>query len=170
MNAQQTRRYFLVSITLKGLDGIAEIVGGLALYVISTATLQGWVRYLTLGELSEDPKDFIATYLRDYAAQFSVDKKHFFAAYLLIHGLVKIVLVYGLLRDRRWAFPTSLVVLTGFLVYQAYELVIAPGILLALLTIFDMIVVWLIWQEWQMEKHRRADGASGALSDNASQG
>lgn len=158
LNAQQTRRYFLISITLKGLDGIAEIVGGLALYLISTATLQGWVQYLTLGELSEDPKDFVANFLRDYAAHFSVDKEHFFAAYLLIHGLVKIVLVYGLLRDRKWAFPTSLVVLTAFLVYQAYELSIAPGIGLLVLTLFDMVVVWLIWREWQMEKRHGGVG------------
>lgn len=160
LNAQQTRRYFLISIILKGLDGIAEIVGGAALYLISTATLQGWISWLTLGELSEDPKDIVANYLRDYAAHFSVDKKQFFAAYLLIHGLVKIVLVYGLLKDRAWAFPTSLVVLTGFLIYQAYELLIAPGVGLVLLTIFDVIVVWLIWQEWQMEKRRRTGAAS----------
>ena len=47
----------------------------------------------------EDPKDFIATHLLAAAQNFSVETKNFYAFYLLSHGIVKLLLVIGLLRN-----------------------------------------------------------------------
>ena len=56
-------RTFRISISLKGLDGALEIIGGLILLFVAPATLQSWARALTAHELAQDPHDFIATHL-----------------------------------------------------------------------------------------------------------
>jgi len=98
-------RAFFVVITLKGLDGVLEVVGGLLLLAVSPATIDRLARALTQHELSEDPHDFIATHLLHYTGALTGASVRFGAVYLLLHGAVKIILVAALLRNQLWAYP-----------------------------------------------------------------
>jgi uncharacterized membrane protein len=84
------------------------------------------------------------------AQDFSVESKHFYAFYLLSHGLVKLLLVIGLLRGKFWSYPASLIVLGLFIVYQLYRFSFTHGIGLLLLTLFDVLVMVLIWHEYRL--------------------
>ena len=95
-------RTFEVGITLKGLDGVLEVVGGVLLLVVSPVTINQLVGSLTQHELSQDPHDFIATHLLNAASGLTGSSARFGAIYLLLHGVVKIVLVAALLRDQLW--------------------------------------------------------------------
>ena len=148
---------FEVSIWLKGAHALIECVGGIMLYLVTTDTIASWVNLFTQEELIEDPNDFIASHLSQMAAEFSVASKEFYAFYLLSHGLIKLLLVIGLLRGKLWAYPASLAALGAFMVYQVYRYsyTYSPGLLA--LTVFDAIVMWLIWQEWgAVRRHRQA--------------
>jgi uncharacterized membrane protein len=57
-------------------------------------------RALTQHELSEDPHDFLAAHLLHAAGGLTGSALRFGAAYLLSHGLVKIVLVAAVLRNK----------------------------------------------------------------------
>jgi uncharacterized membrane protein len=104
---------------------------------------------LTQHELARDPHDFIATRL--LRASHDLNRTQTFGAlYLLAHGLVKIVLVYGLLKNLRWAYPASLAFLGVFIAYQLYRIALAPSIGLSLLTIFDAFIMWLVWREYRV--------------------
>ena len=98
-------RAFGVGIILKGLDGVLEVVGGVLLLIVSPTTIDQLSRALTQHELSEDPHDFLATHLLHAAGSLTGSSLQFGAAYLLLHGVVKIVLVSALLRDKIWAYP-----------------------------------------------------------------
>jgi uncharacterized membrane protein len=121
MNEQRIRRIFEVSVLLKGAHALIECIGGLALALASTTSIEGWVNRLTQEELIEDPNDFIATHFLRLAEGLSVNTKSFYAFYLLSHGIVKLALVAGLLRNKLWAYPTSLAVLALFIIYQIYR-------------------------------------------------
>jgi uncharacterized membrane protein len=82
-----------------------EVVGGVLLLVVSPTTIGQMSRALTQHELSEDPHDFLATHLLHAAGSQTGSSLQFGAAYLLLHGVVKIVLVTALLRDKIWAYP-----------------------------------------------------------------
>src|SRR5215831_12571592 len=92
-------RTFRISVALKGLDGILEVIGGIVLLFIPPATLQSWAKSLTAHELAQDPHDFIARHLLHSASQLSHDTVLFGAIYLLTHGIAKIVLVVAVLRE-----------------------------------------------------------------------
>ena len=153
-------RAFAVGITLKGLDGILEVVGSVLLLVVSPATIDQLSRTLTQHELSEDPHDFLATHLLHGAGSLTGSSLRFGAAYLLLHGAVKIVLVASLLRDKIWAYPWTIAFLIVFIAYQIYRMTFAFSIGLLGLTVFDVVVVWLTYREYGKQRAARTPHGS----------
>jgi uncharacterized membrane protein len=148
-------RAFAVGIILKGLDGVLEVVGGVILLVVSPTTIDNLSRALTQHELSEDPHDFLATHLLHAAGSLTGSSLEFGALYLLSHGVIKIVLVTALLRDKIWAYPWMIAFLIVFIVYQIYRMTFAFSIGLLGLTVFDVVVVWLTYREYGKQRAAR---------------
>ncbi|HEY8761759.1 MAG TPA: DUF2127 domain-containing protein [Candidatus Dormibacteraeota bacterium] len=148
-------RTFAVGIILKGLDGVLEVLGGLLLLVLSPATIDQLTRVLTQHELSEDPHDFLATHLLLAAGSLTGSSVRFGAAYLISHGVVKIVLVTALLRNKLWAYPWMIAFLLAFIAYQVYRMTFAFSIGLLALTVFDVFVTWLTYLEYGKQRARR---------------
>ena len=143
-------RIFALGIWVKGLDGLLEMVGGLLLLLASNRTLNQLVVSLTQHELVEDPHDWIATTARATVAHMSANTQIFASVYLIAHGLTKIVLVSALLRGKRWAYPAAIGFLSLFIAYQIYRLSYQYTLGLALLTLFDLVIVGLTWREYQI--------------------
>jgi uncharacterized membrane protein len=156
MNEQRIRQIFVVSVLLKGAHAVIECVGGAALGLISTTTIVNLVNTLTQDELVEDPNDFIAKHLLAWAQGFSVQTKNFYALYLLSHGIVKLLLVVGLLRDKLWSYPASLIVFGFFIVYQLYRFSYTHGAGLIVISVFDLAVMGLIWHEYRLVRQHLA--------------
>jgi uncharacterized membrane protein len=151
---------FKISVTLKGLDGLLEVIGGTVLLFVKPSTLDQIARSLTQHELSEDPHDFIARHILHSAGHLTHGGTLFAAVYLLSHGIAKVVLVVALLRDQLWAYPAMIVLLGAFIVYQLYRLSYHATLGLTLLTIFDAFVVWLTWREYQSKHSKAAEAPS----------
>jgi uncharacterized membrane protein len=158
-------RVFEIGIIAKGLNGVAELVGGLVLLFASPTRLQHVAAILTQGELSEDPHDFIATHLLHTANGLTGDAVLFGAIYLLLHGLIKIVLVVALLLNKLWAYPWMIGVLLVFIGYQLYRIALHPTPGLVALTLFDSVIVALTWRE--SVRQRRGRGAPGPRASAA---
>ena len=157
MNERRIHQIFEISVLLKGAHALIECIGGLILAFVSTSAITSLVNALTQEELIEDPNDFIAAHLLSLAQNFTVSTQRFYAFYLLSHGVIKAFLVIGLLRNRLWAFPVSLVVLGLFIVYQLYRFSYTHGFGLIVLTVFDVFVVGLIWHEYRLvRRHLRS--------------
>jgi uncharacterized membrane protein len=149
-------RLFQIGIVLKGLDGLSETVGGMLFLFISGQALRRFTFLLTRPELLEDPDDLIANSLRHAFAHLSNGRKLFVGAYLLGHGIIKLLLVIGLLRDKLWVFPVAIVTLLGFIGYQVFRITSHFSLGLAALTVLDALIVALVWHEWRSQKTQRA--------------
>ncbi len=150
MNERRIHQIFEISVLLKGAHALIECIGGIALAFVSTSVVTRLVNALTQEELIEDPNDFVAGHLLTLAQNFNVNTQRFYAFYLLSHGVIKVFLVIGLLRNKLWAYPVSLVVLGLFIVYQLYRFSYTHGFGLIVLTVFDVIVMGLIWHEYRL--------------------
>jgi uncharacterized membrane protein len=148
-------RIFEVGIILKGLDGLLELIGGALFLTVSPAALNRVVGRLTQHELSEDPHDVIATHLLRVTHGLTGSAVAFAAAYLLLHGIVKVVLVVALLRNKLWAYPWMIAFLFAFIGYQLYRVALHPTLGLTALTIFDAVIVWLTWREYRKQRISR---------------
>lgn len=140
-----------ISIILKGLHGILELIAGAFLLFVSPQTITKISNMLVSKELAEDPHDYIATHILKYSQELTLGHNQFAIIFLLTHGLIKIVLVAALLRNKLWAFPFALVTLGLFVAYQLYTLVVHATLSMLVLTIIDVFIIWLVWQEWKKQ-------------------
>src|SRR3954466_6056850 len=140
MQERRIHQVFVFSVSLKGLHALIEIAGGLALYLFSADAIARW-----LDEI--DRPDWLAR-------PFPASEQHFYAFYLLSHGLVKSVLVFGLLREKLWAYPASFAVFGAFIAYQLYRYSHTHEIALIALSVFDLFVIALAVHEYRLlRKH-----------------
>ncbi len=149
---------FRIALILKGLDGLLELVGGALLLILRPAQIQGIAALLTREELQEDPHDFLANHVlaASHSLVHHAGLSLWGALYLLVHGLVKVVLVWAVLRDRLWAYPWMIGFLALFIGYQAYAMVVHFTWGLLLLTLLDVLVCWLTVREYRRLRRERA--------------
>ncbi len=150
-------RLFRVGVILKGVDALLEFVGGIALWIVSPGYIAWLVHLITQDEISEEPHDFVANLLRHSLSHLSLASEHFMAIYLLAHGIVKGLVVIALIRNKLWAYPVAIVVFAGFIVYQLYRFTLNGGPGLIALSVFDLIVIGLVWLEYRAVKSRTVD-------------
>jgi len=140
---------FEISLFLKGLFALGQIIGGVAAFFVTKELLVKAVSVLTQEELLEDPRDLLANFLLHSAQNLSISTQHFMALYLLAHGSVKLWLIIGLLREKLWYYPTAIVVFGLFIVYQLYRFTFTHSMWLMLVTAIDVIVIALTWHEYK---------------------
>jgi uncharacterized membrane protein len=162
--SQVRERLFRISVALKGLHAAFEIVGGIALLVVGPTFISSTVEFLTQDEIVKNPQDRIANYLLDAAHHLSVGSQRFAAFYLLSHGVIKAFLVAALLKGRVWAYPLALIVFGAFIAYQLYRFTFTHSIGLIALSLFDLVVIWLIWLEYQALRSRAGESRLAANS------
>lgn len=147
---------FRISLWLKGLDGLLETAGGILLLIITPAQIDRFARWLTQGELSENPHDFIANHILKTSHHLTGSSLAFGAAYLLAHGVVKIILVAEVIRDHLWAYLGLIGVTIIFVFYQTYRMIVSFSVGMLLLTLFDLLIIYLTQKEYRRHLAKRA--------------
>jgi uncharacterized membrane protein len=154
MQEKRVHQIFVASVLFKGIHALIEIAGGLALYLISAETIVRAINRWSYDELVEDHNDWVANHLLDFSRHFSVAEHNFYSFYLLSHGLIKSILVIGLLREKLWAYPASFAVFGLFIAYQLYRYTFTHDVGLIVLSIFDLFVIYLAVHEYRLlRKH-----------------
>jgi uncharacterized membrane protein len=146
------RRLFRFSLLLKAADSLAEVVGSVVLYLVSNETILRLTRAITRRELLEDPNDVVANFLMRSAEALSLGQKSAASFFLFSHGAVKLFLVIMVLRDRPWAYPVFMLALGLLIAYQSYQLSLGFSPWLAVLTVLDVVVLWLTWHEFRLQR------------------
>ena len=153
INTEKRQKYlheaFVWGLYFKGLFAAAEIVTGLGAFFVSQALIMRMARALTREELSEDPGDLVANYLIKAADHFSASAAHFVGLYFASHGAAKLALIVALLMKKMWAYPIAIVVFAVFVIYQTYRYSTTHSPTLIVLTVVDLIVIALTWQEYR---------------------
>ncbi len=141
------RELFYVSIILKGLNALVEVLLGITLFFTSQYT--DVLRTLIQNELVEDPTDFLARHADQLSSYLTPHFSLYAGLYLVSHGVVKGFIIAGLLRNKLWAYPAGLAVFALFIAYQVVKWFETHSWLLVGLTAFDVLVMWLIWHEYR---------------------
>lgn len=155
------RDAFRTGITVKGVDGLLEVAGGVLLWFVQPQAMGRALQLLSLHELSRDPHDVVAIHLLRISEKLAHSSPLFASLFLLSHGLAKVGLAIALWRNELWAYPIAIGVFSGFGIYQIYRLSHTHSFALAILTVLDAVVVWLTWEEYRVQKSER--GLSGGL-------
>ena len=149
---KRVRLYFRISIFIKGAISLAEMLAGIALLFIPVSYFLNLLATYAESELREDSGGFIASHMLSLSHQAAAISGTFIALYLLSRGLIKVALIWAMLKNKLWAYPASLVVLGLFVLYQVYEIALHGSLAIVALTVFDLIVMYFMWREYQVLK------------------
>ena len=148
---------FDISLWAKFVDGVLEIIGGVLLLFVNPDQINHIVRLLTQNELSDDPDDFVSTHLVHAANHLSSGTKVFAAIFLLGQGVIKIALVWALLRKQLWAYPIAMIAFGLFVTYQIYRYAHTHSVWLLVLTALDAFVIVITWLEYNRLRRSPSD-------------
>jgi uncharacterized membrane protein len=153
----RTDRMFAIAVTLKGIDGGLQFLGALLLMVIPPTLITGAANLIITRDLLGDPKGTLSTHLATAADHFADGSTRWFAIiYLLAHGLIKLILVWALLKHVLWMFPVSVIVLAGFVVYEVWRAVQTHSIALPIFAALDVVIITLVIREYRKLRRQRA--------------
>ncbi len=140
MRQKRVHQLFQISVAVKGLHGIVEIAGGLALALFSTdAILQLLYRI--------DHHDLVARH-------FSTGEHRYYTFFFLSHGVLNAALAIGLLLEMLWAFPVAIAIIALFVVLQMFRFTHVQDPALIAFSILDLIVIALAVHEYRLlRKH-----------------
>ena len=148
--------FFEISILLKGFHALLEIISGLAIFLTPRATIISFLTFLAGEEISEDSKDLISNFLLKTAGELSVSSQHFIAIYLLSHGIIKLFVILSLIKRRRFAYPTAIIVFSLFIIYQLHRYTFTHSPWLLVISALDFIVILLTMSEYRYIKSRNS--------------
>jgi uncharacterized membrane protein len=152
-----TDRMFAVAVTIKGIDGGLQFLGALMLMVIPPTLITGLANTIITRDLVGDPGGTLATHLASAADNFANGSTRWFAiGYLLAHGIVKLGLVWALVKRVMVAFPIAVVVLLGFVVYEIWRAVHTHSIALPVFAAIDLVIIVLVIREYLKLRRERA--------------
>jgi len=148
-NQKLIDKIFDLGILAKFFIGVFELLAGVVYLISGQAIMNSFIIFLAQQEVADDPDNFIVNYLTKIANNFSVGT-HFYAIfYLVFHGLINILLVIALAKNKIWAYPVAAVGFGAFIIYQSFQYLYTHSLILLILTIFDILVVAVILLEYK---------------------
>lgn len=141
---------FLVTVILKGVDGLLEI--GLGLLLMFTDEFSDAVFVLIRSGLVDDPNGYFGSHLRALANQ-SHEAFLIGGIYLVVHGAVKVFISGTLWRDYAWAYPAALALLGLFIFYELIHVLHSGSIPYMCLALFDIVMFALVGYEYKYRQH-----------------
>ena len=140
MQEKRIHQIFVITVALKGLHGIVEIIGGIALAIFSTDAILRLLYHFDKHQL--------------VARHFSTGEHRYYVWFFLSHGALNLTLAIGLLLQKLWAYPAAMVVLAVFILLQMHRFVHVHDPSLVLFSILDVIVIGLALHEYRLlRKH-----------------
>jgi len=141
---------FVAAVAAKGADGIVETLAGILVAFLGTQGVYALVIQLSAPELGLHPDSTAVHLIRHGATSLAHAPSRFVVVWLLMHGILKLALAIELLRGKAWIYPVAAAILSGFVGYMSYKLVIHFSPWLLAFAVFDLLTVVLVLNEWRV--------------------
>lgn len=143
---------FRIMVILKGISALAELLVGIFLALPFSRVLQKEIIEFLKEELVEKSDDKIINMLYSFFTGYTMDMNNFMITYMVFHGLIKLIIVYLLYKNKIWAYPFSVAVLILFVIYQMYKFMTLHSVLLIILTVLDIVLIVFTILEYRKVK------------------
>ncbi|QQS59822.1 DUF2127 domain-containing protein [Candidatus Peregrinibacteria bacterium] len=152
----QIYELYRFGLYLKGILGFFELSVGLFLYFNTKAELHQLLLIIAQEELIEDPNDPFIAFLQNLLIHFTDNIQSIAVTFLILHGVAKCLLIYGLVRNYLWVYPIAVIVFLLFILQQGYYLTHTFSQGVAWIMLLNTIVLGLIGYEWwYIKKHHK---------------
>jgi len=143
---------YKTGIALKAIVGVIEVIAGTAFLFMSHAAIYSLINSVFGGRLGENSGDWFWQIVSAGLNDLATSGEGVWAFVFLSHGIIKLLLIGGLWKERLWSYPTSAFVFTLFIFYQAYQLASIWSFALFAITALDVAIVALVLYEYSIKK------------------
>jgi uncharacterized membrane protein len=154
---------FIVALYIKGIDGAFETIGGILLFFLSKNEMSRFVQFLTQHEIFGFHHNWLANKAWELLDKETVKLQLFQAFYLLLHGILKLILVWGLLKKVLPLYVASMIILTAFISYEIYHWTHTHSIFLMFFTFLDMLILALVIKEYAGLRKKKPEALKQVL-------
>ena len=130
-------------------------LGSFLLTLIGTPAVDAY-RQVMRHVIGRDPNDHIFGFIAHTLTLHGYAVTYFIVAYLFFWGAVDIFLSLAMLRHILWAFPLSIALIAGFILYEIYRYSHTHSDVLLAIIIIDLFLIYLIRREHRMLQHKIA--------------
>ncbi len=150
---------FEASLAVKGFFAGVEMLFGLALWFIGSDRVVALANRFSLHELSQLSPGLFLRIFSHATDGLSINTVHFYAIYLMSHGVIKLAMVIALQLRAMWAWPASMALLAAFIFYQIHRYTLTGSNTLIALSLFDAVMILLIWREYRTSVRPQPGGS-----------
>lgn len=143
----QTSTLFKVAMWGRIIYGTGRILLAFSLLGFIGSNFSDILTTLMQQELIEDPNDLLYRLANNLISGHDLQLTYFAPIYLIFWGFIDTFLSIALLKNKHWAFPVSISLITLFTVYEIYRVLHTHSVMLAGLIIVDIFELWLINRE-----------------------
>jgi uncharacterized membrane protein len=141
-----------VGLILKAIDALLEVAGGVMLF--RPHDFSRWVVLLFQHDLiRRHAHPHTVAVLQNHATRAIYGASLAAALYLIAHGIIKVIFIVGVFKQKRWGYIGLIAVL---LIFTAIELIHAfiagGGVAIFLFALFDAFLAYLVWAEFRKEQ------------------
>jgi len=137
------------------LYGSFKILLGITLINFVGTSFYEIFRAIMSHEIIEDPTDLLIRVVSFFLQHSPQTITYFVSVYLIFWGFIEIFLSINLLREKLWAFPTSIITIGLFVVYEVYRVTHTHSLILLVIIIIDIVIVYIIYREYVRLKKER---------------
>jgi uncharacterized membrane protein len=145
---------FYGGMFIKAVNALIEFLGGILMIALNHESLYSLIELIALPELRQDPNDVLMNYLITVGNNLSIGSQHSIAVYMLLHGSIKMVVIYLLWNKKIWAYKPAVAVFGLFIAYEVYSYLNSSSLLMLFIIIIDAAIIALIILEY---KHLKAE-------------
>lgn len=143
------RALFYVGLLIKAVDAVIEFIGGFLLLVLSHSLIDRLIQLIAYPERIEDQNDVIMNYFISISKTLSVSSQHAAAIYMLLHGTIKLAVIWLLFKKKLWAYPLAAIVFTLLIAYEIYSFAHSLSLIVLPLIVIDTALVIVILLEYK---------------------
>jgi uncharacterized membrane protein len=154
-------RAFFIGLCIKAVDGVLGLVFGIVLLFVTPGQLNLIAGAITRNFSDRDHDDFLYRSFSHFLAHLTGGTIRFAALYLLFDSGLKLVLIFEIAHRRYWAYIALIVFLSGLVIYQSYRILYTHSLLLTLLTLFDLVIIYLSAKEYARHQKAKRAGILG---------
>jgi len=140
-------RGLLVSLWLKGINGAAELLLAAALLTVSPVTLDRVASRVTEAGTSPGIEGYSSRVLGRGLRNLTGSAHAFVLFYLVSHGVLKVLLVYGMLAGIKGFRPLAIAMLAALIAFMSFHWARHPSWIVPPLILWDLYILVSIARE-----------------------
>lgn len=145
---------FYAGLFVKAVNAFVEFLGGIIMLTLNHEKLTSLIEHIALPELRQDPNDVLMNYLITLGQNLSIGSQHSIAVYMLLHGSIKLAVIYLLWKKKIWAYKPAVAVFGLFIAYELYSYLNSHSLIMLCIIIIDAAIIAMIILEY---RHLKAE-------------